>query len=219
MISRFRGRVSSAHLIALLALFVALGSGAYAANKVGTKQIKNKAVTTQKLKGAAVTTGKIANGAVVESKLHNNAVTSFKLANGAVTAEKLAEYTNSGLVKLSIGETKVLLTKGPFTFTAKCEDGGAGVVNASMTVKNTGGTAGLFESDYESNYNDPVLDPGEELNAFYSVSQSVPYWFGEYYNLFSATSDDGSTSITGSGNIGVKVLGTDCVYQLFTQGT
>ena len=209
MISRFRGRVSSAHLIALLALFVALGSGAYAANKVGTKQIKNKAVSTQKLKGGAVTTGKIANGAV----------TAAKLKNKAVTASKLAEYTNSGLVKLSIGETKVLLTKGPFTFTAKCEDGGAGVVNASMTVKNTGGTAGLFESDYESNYNDPVLDPGEELNAFYSVSQSVPYWFGEYYNLFSATSDDGSTSITGSGNIGVKVLGADCVYQLFTQGT
>jgi len=209
MISRFRGRVSSAHLIALLALFVALGSGAYAANKVGTKQIKNKAVSTQKLKGGAVTTGKIANGAV----------TAAKLKNKAVTASKLAEYTNSGLVKLSIGETKVLLTKGPFTFTAKCEDGGAGLVNATMNVKNTGGTAGLFESDSESNYADPVLDPGEELEAFYPVSQSANYWFGEYYNLFSATSDDGSTSITGNGNIGVKVLGADCVFQLFTQGT
>ncbi len=218
MFSRFRGRVSSAHLIALLALFVALGSGAYAANKVGTKQIKNKAVSTQKLKGAAVTTGKIADGAVTESKLHNNAVTTGKIANGVVTAKKLAEYTNSGLVKLSIGETRVLLTKGPFTFTAKCEDGGAGVVNASMKVKNNGATAGLFESDSESNYADPVLDPGEELDAFYPVSQSANYWFGEYYNMFSATSEDGSTSIIGNGNIGVKVLGADCVFQLFTQG-
>ncbi|HUO72698.1 MAG TPA: collagen-like protein [Solirubrobacteraceae bacterium] len=46
---------SPAMVVALVALFVALGSGAYAAitlpaNSVGTKQLKNRAVTAQKVK-------------------------------------------------------------------------------------------------------------------------------------------------------------------------
>jgi len=41
MISKLRGRVSSAHVIALAALFVALGGTAFAASKIGTNDIKN----------------------------------------------------------------------------------------------------------------------------------------------------------------------------------
>ncbi len=204
----FDRHFTSAHAIALLALFVAVGGTAYAATAIGTKQIKNNAVTTAKIKNNAVTTAKI----------KNNAVTSAKIASRSVTPAKMSEYTNSGLVKLSNGESKVLLTKGPFKFTAKCVDGGGGVSIANLTAKNTGSEAGLFESDYLSNYNDPVFDPGEELQAFYEVNQSVPYWFGEVYNMFSATSANGSTSLYGGGNLGVKVLGSDCVYQLFTWG-
>jgi hypothetical protein len=43
--------------------------------------------------------------------------------------------------------------------------------------------------------------------------------FGEYDNLFSATSRDGSTSPTGQGTLGVKALGVDCAFQLFTFGS
>lgn len=242
------GRVSSAHLIALLALFIALGSGAYAATKVGTKQIKNNAVTSSKIKGNAVTAGKIKSGAVTSSKIASNAILSGKLAGGAVTSGKLADgsvttakvgdgavssakladgsvtpakmsdYGNSGLIKLNFGETHVFFDEGGITLIGRCADGGGGNIDAELVAINNGSQPGLFESDYESNYTDPVFDPAEELNAFTPVSQIGPYWFGEYYNMFSVTSGDGSVSLYGQGNIGVNVLGAKCVYQLWTLG-
>jgi hypothetical protein len=81
---------SSASLaISLVALFVALGGTALAVSTIGTKQIKNGAVTSAKVKNGAVTTGKLKNGAVTSSKLAGGAVTSSKLAGGAVTGSKL----------------------------------------------------------------------------------------------------------------------------------
>jgi len=60
-------------VISIVALFVALGGGAYAAkvakNSVGTSQLKKKSVSTDKIKGLAVTKEKLADGAVTESKL------------------------------------------------------------------------------------------------------------------------------------------------------
>ena len=54
MFSRLRRHIGSAHVIALIALFVALGGSAYAAlnlpkNSVGAKQLKRGAVTPAKL--------------------------------------------------------------------------------------------------------------------------------------------------------------------------
>jgi hypothetical protein len=70
-----RWRISSAHVVALLALFLAFGGGAYAAkvklkaNSVKTKTIKNGAVTTSKLADGAVSGAKIADGAVGPAKI------------------------------------------------------------------------------------------------------------------------------------------------------
>ena len=65
---------SPAMIVAIVALIAALGGSAYAATKVGTKQLKKNAVSTLKIKNDAVTAAKIAN----------NAVTGAKIANGAV---------------------------------------------------------------------------------------------------------------------------------------
>jgi hypothetical protein len=71
MFNRIRTHLTSAHLIAALALFIALGATAWAVerNSVGTKQLKN----------GAVKTGKIAKGAVTTPKLRGNAVTGAKV--------------------------------------------------------------------------------------------------------------------------------------------
>ena len=198
MISRFRGRISSAHVIAVLALFVALGGGAYAGNKIGSNKIKKNAVTSSKIK--------------------KNAVTSAKIKKNAVTPSKMSDYTDSGLVKLNNGKSKVLLQRGPFEFTAKCVDDGGDSSTASLTVKNTGSTTALFESEDEGNYDDPLLEPGGTFEAFEASSGSEAQWYGNYYNNFSATSSNGSTSLLGRGNIGVKVLNSDCVFQMFVFG-
>lgn len=105
-----------ATFISLAALFVALGGVGYAATKIGTKQLKNRAVTSPKLANNSVTSPKIRAGAVGNSDLANNSVSTQKiqagaiissdlavgsvlggnLANGAVTAGKLAADSVSG---------------------------------------------------------------------------------------------------------------------------
>ncbi|MFL5823523.1 MAG: hypothetical protein ACJ764_08795, partial [Solirubrobacteraceae bacterium] len=93
--SEVRSRLTFSNVVACLALFVALGGSAYAVavNSVGTKQLKDKAVTTRKLADSAVTTGKLANNAVTTGKLANNAVTTRKLANNSVTSAKVVDHT------------------------------------------------------------------------------------------------------------------------------
>ena len=118
---KIRGRFTSAHAIALLALFVALGGSALAVNRVRvgandikrsavtTKAIKNGAVTTSKLAEAAVTTSKLAEAAVTTSKLADNAVTSGKIADNAVITSKLAEaaVTTSKLAQAAVTTSKL----------------------------------------------------------------------------------------------------------------
>jgi hypothetical protein len=87
-------------------------------------------------------------------------VTSAKIKKNAVTPSKMSDYTDSGLVKLNNGKSKVLLQRGPFEFTPKCVDDGGDSSTASLTVKNTGSTTALFESEDEGNYDDPLLEPG-----------------------------------------------------------
>jgi hypothetical protein len=115
-----------ATFISLIALFVSLGGVGYAAIRIGTKQIKNGAVTgkklarnsvtsakiksgnvgnsdlatnsvsTNKVSNNAIITGKLANSSVLADKLANGAVTSDKLANGAVTSGKLGANSVTG---------------------------------------------------------------------------------------------------------------------------
>ena len=85
----FSHRPSAAMIVALLALFIALGGVSYGVATIGTGDIKNGAVTTKKLKNGAVTTKKLKKGAVTTKKLKNGAVTTKKLRNRAITATKV----------------------------------------------------------------------------------------------------------------------------------
>jgi hypothetical protein len=66
-----RSHLSSAHVIAIVALFVALGSTSVAAvslttkNSVGAKQIKKDAVRASEIKSRAVGTSEVRNGALL----------------------------------------------------------------------------------------------------------------------------------------------------------
>lgn len=88
-------RIHPASVLAMLALFVALGGGAYAAaGKIGSSEIKNGAITKAKIKKAAVTGPKIKNGVVTTAKIANNAVTGQKVDEASLAtvpdAAKLA---------------------------------------------------------------------------------------------------------------------------------
>lgn len=80
MIRNLVYRIHPASVLAMLALFVALGGISYAAaGKIGTPDIKNGAITKAKLKKNAVTGPKIKPGAVSGAKIQDNAVTGAKV--------------------------------------------------------------------------------------------------------------------------------------------
>jgi len=82
-------RLSPALVISLIALFVALGTGAWAVSSlpkhsVGTKQLKKKAVGSKQLKKKAVKTKNLADSSVATAKIAAGAVTADKVADGVI---------------------------------------------------------------------------------------------------------------------------------------
>jgi hypothetical protein len=106
-----RLRPSPALAIALLALFVSIGGVGYAASKIGTNDIQNKAVTKPKIDKQAVSTNRIADLAVKTKKLAEQAVTTDKLADLAVTTTKISDLavTTDNLADASVSTGKIQL--------------------------------------------------------------------------------------------------------------
>jgi hypothetical protein len=86
---------SPALLIALLALFVSIGGVGYAASKIDTNDIKNKAVTKPKIDKQAVTSNRLADQAAKTKKIADQAVTTDKLGDQAVSTNKLGDQAVS----------------------------------------------------------------------------------------------------------------------------
>lgn len=84
MLESLRARLSFANVTAAIALFVALGGGAYAVS------IPNHSVGTNELKKKAVKSKQLGNGAVNRSKLKDDAVNTAKVQNASLLAEDFA---------------------------------------------------------------------------------------------------------------------------------
>jgi hypothetical protein len=147
-------RPSPGTVLAILALIVALGGTADAARKIGSRQLKNNAVTTKKIKRKAVTRSKLANRAVSTAKLADGAVTGGKLASGAVTEGRLADgAVTAG--KLAAGERSeafVANAAGQIALNAGSDNtvaslslpaGGRYVLTAAVALGNNGAVQNL----------------------------------------------------------------------------
>src|SRR5437763_16331450 len=102
MLARLASRLTYANVMATVAVFLALGGGAYAAldlpkNSVGTKQLKNHAVTPKKVSPKAVKLFKGQRGAPGPAG-----------PSGSGFAEDTAETALSGTppVVVSLGQTR-----------------------------------------------------------------------------------------------------------------
>jgi hypothetical protein len=107
-----------ATFISLAALFVALGGVGYAATKIGTKQLRNRAVTGPKLANNSVTSPKIRARAVRNGDLANNSVSTSKIQNGAIISADLAvgsvlnrNLGNGAVTSDKIGTAAVIASK------------------------------------------------------------------------------------------------------------
>jgi len=220
-------RPSPSLVISILALMVALGGTAYAAAKIGSKDIKKNAITASKIKKNAVTTPKINNEAVTGAKIKEsslgtvpNAVNAeiAASANNATNANNAANFSRffaSGMKKASIGQTVPLLTVGPFTITGKCADKGGGLTQATQWISTSQVGSSMYSagdtSHYEANFN-----PGTELEIGLDTYNNNPFigWEGSggYYTGFQAASGDGATLLEGEAVSGVLVYGAQCVF-------
>jgi len=99
---------SPAMIVALIALFVAIGGVGYAASKIDTEDIKSQAVTKPKIAKKAVTTGKLDRGAVETGKIGGEAVRSGKIRDGAVKADDLQDQ---GVTTGKIADQAVTMDK------------------------------------------------------------------------------------------------------------
>lgn len=234
-------RPSPALVISLLALFVALGGSAYAAKKIGTKEIKNNAITPAKIMKGAVTTPKIKDNAITGAKIaeaslgsvpnaqHATTAASAESAKSATTAEtaksattaqtaenalNFSHYFSSGLVKASHGQTVPLLEIGPFSIVGKCEDGGSGYSEARIYM--TTSQVGSSMYSYEDSYYEADFNPGTEVELGYEGNNNGPdiSWDDQYpyYTGFYAASADGETLLQGDAVNGVYVFGSQCSF-------
>jgi hypothetical protein len=97
---RFRLRITYANVTATLALFVALGGGAYAAaalpaNSVGTKQLKKNAVQRTDIKNNAVNGSKVRNNAITGADVRESALAKVPAAALADTATSASNASHA----------------------------------------------------------------------------------------------------------------------------
>jgi hypothetical protein len=103
MVRGMRRHATYGNVTATLALFIALGGGAYAAvalpaNSVGPRQLKANAVTTPKIKNSAVTGTKVRRNTLTGADIRESTlgqVPSALAANTATTATNATNATNA----------------------------------------------------------------------------------------------------------------------------
>jgi hypothetical protein len=102
LVRRLGARLTYANVMSTLAVFVALGGGAYALsvprNSVGSAQLKRSAVTSAKLRSGAITTGKIQRGAVTSAQIRDRSLTASDFAPGVIPAPAASTASPGPLV-------------------------------------------------------------------------------------------------------------------------
>jgi hypothetical protein len=142
----FRTRKPSpALVISIIALFLSLGGTSYAAitlpaKSVGTKQLKNAAVTSVKIKNGAVTASKInSSGLKVASATHADSATT---ATTATTATNATNATTAATATTASGVVAGAITDSAFSGT------GAGAVAEAGGTVTVAGTTPSFTTQF-----------------------------------------------------------------------
>ena len=84
-IRKLRRRITSAHVIAMIALFVALSGSSYAAVTIRASQIRNNSIPGSKLKANSIPASKLKNNSITGRKMRNNTIGRAKLRTDALS--------------------------------------------------------------------------------------------------------------------------------------
>jgi hypothetical protein len=109
-LARLRKFLTFSNVIAMVALFFALGGSVYAAaGKISGTQIKPKSIPGNRLKAKAVGTSQIQNGAVGGPQIKANAISGKQIQSGAITEKQIKAGSISGtqIKSGSLGATQI----------------------------------------------------------------------------------------------------------------
>lgn len=95
MLSRIRPRFNHATVVAYLALFVALGSGSYAAVKINGQNIKKKSIAGEKLKNRTITRTKVKTNTLTRTEIDESKLDKVSQANRADVATQADTATTA----------------------------------------------------------------------------------------------------------------------------
>jgi hypothetical protein len=196
MLSKFRSRLSYSNVIATIALFSALGGGAYAASKipknsVGTAQLKSNAVISSKVKNRSLLAVDFKAGQLPKGPKGDQGIQGLKGDKGdkgdTGTVNTSNFYTKSQsdsnfVAKDSSGVVNVpttnppnttVLTHGTVTFSATCTDENNGPPDNEFRLKvfaqssEANSRLGLSNASTDVNLSD--VDPAELQNTVTSI--------------------------------------------------
>lgn len=167
-------------LIAVLALVMSTAGGAYAVakNSIGTKQLKNSAVTGAKIKNSTITSSDVKNESLTGSDLRNSTVTGSDVKNGSLTKDDLAPGTlpkPAGTDKVYFAKVRydgLLLAKSKGILSAS--NGGSGYYSLA-TDFDTDGCAVVATTD------------SSDVNISGVPNGTTPYFYAKNVNVSPAT--------------------------------
>jgi len=129
-------------IVALIALFVALGGTAYAAATIGSGQIIDELSKSQDIKNGEVKNADLGTDAVGSGKISDGQVKAADIANGAVTSDKLATAPaaavfNSASEAVPTATGTVLHANSEYFDTANLHDSGTSTESFVAPVPGT----------------------------------------------------------------------------------
>jgi len=135
---RIREKFTFSNVMALTAVFIAMGGSAYAGAKIGTSQLKKNAVTTPKIKNGAVSKAKLKPGLIQWAhiassgdELNGTGFTSSRLAPGT--------YRVNFINRVDMCSLQATPEAGlPSSASAALDAGGGGKVVIVQTADSTG---------------------------------------------------------------------------------
>jgi hypothetical protein len=206
---------SPALVVALVALFAALGGTAVAANFgpfKGDKIIKKGSLSGNRLKKGTITGTQINLGKLgtVPNATHASTADSATTAASANTANTVSQIHKVALVTANAGQTVPIATFGPFVFTLKCTNPSGTVIDAAVDVATTVDHTS-FESKASAIEGDFLISTGA-IAVTDGVSSPAPGTsdFDGDGGAFSAV-DTNNNTYTGTAFAGSRIRGHDCV--------
>ena len=204
MLGSIRSRMTSAHLIGVAALVFAVG-GSFALasvprNSVGTKKLKNGAVTRAKIKDRAINGAKVAPNSLTGANI-NEATLNGGLIGGITLPTPPASGVQSVIARLA-PNTSASIAAGGFTVTETTDAAGTCTVE-EITASADGryGEADLRTPDIGNAFNAIAAGATETLGALNAA--------GDYGSIL-AMADDGSGG--GSFELGLANVDGRCVF-------